>query len=146
MTDAIRPDHYKLIVRGKEIECIDVIEALGLGFHLGSALKYAWRLGRKHERFVEEIGKCRWYLDRWHEKVAGAANTTTTTALWYAMKRAPVHAAGVTIAHNHEQLAGNLRGLCMVAEQKPYPFDPFDPRPYMLELITLFDLEDQLCA
>ena len=58
--DLINPAHYK--VNG--LECIDVIEALGLNFHLATAFKYLWRAGRKGSA-VEDVKKARWYLDRW---------------------------------------------------------------------------------
>jgi hypothetical protein len=64
MSDAINPAHYKV----GSMECIDVIEALGLNFHLGSAFAYLWRAGRKTEDPHEDIRKCVWYLNRWLEK------------------------------------------------------------------------------
>lgn len=55
------PPHYK--VAG--VECLDVIEALGLGFNLGNALKYLWRAGRKDPaKLVEDLKKSRFYIDR----------------------------------------------------------------------------------
>jgi hypothetical protein len=55
------PSHYA--VNG--LECIDVIESLGLGFHLGNALKYLWRAGRKDKaKTVEDLKKARFYIDR----------------------------------------------------------------------------------
>lgn len=46
-------------------EAIKVIEAWGLGFHLGNTVKYLARAGRKHpERELEDLEKARWYLDR----------------------------------------------------------------------------------
>lgn len=45
------------------IECIDVIEALGLGYHLGNALKYLWRADHKANG-LEDLRKARWYIDR----------------------------------------------------------------------------------
>jgi hypothetical protein len=53
------PSHY---TRGG-IEAIDVIEAWGLGFHLGNALKYIARAGHKGDA-IEDLSKARWYLDR----------------------------------------------------------------------------------
>jgi hypothetical protein len=56
-----KPSHY--IVGG--FECLDVIEALGLGFNLGNVLKYVWRAGRKEPaKTVEDLRKARVYLDR----------------------------------------------------------------------------------
>ena len=45
------------------IEPIAVIEAWELGFHLGNAIKYIARAGRKGDR-LEDLKKARWYLDR----------------------------------------------------------------------------------
>ena len=52
------PPHYQ----GKGIESIDVIEAFGLGFHLGNVIKYVLRSSRKGG--LEDLKKARWYLDR----------------------------------------------------------------------------------
>ncbi len=55
------PPHYKL----GGIEAIDVIEAWGLGFCLGNAVKYVSRAGRKPGVDpVEDLKKARWYLER----------------------------------------------------------------------------------
>ena len=44
-------------------EAIKVIEAWGLGFHLGNALKYLSRADKKGTA-IEDLKKARWYLDR----------------------------------------------------------------------------------
>jgi hypothetical protein len=44
-------------------EAIKVIEAWGLGFHIGNVVKYLSRAGRKGA-LVEDLKKARWYLDR----------------------------------------------------------------------------------
>lgn len=55
------PAHYT----SGGIETIDVIEAWGLGFHLGNAVKYISRAGRKDPtKTVEDLKKARWYIDR----------------------------------------------------------------------------------
>lgn len=56
------PSHYG----GDSVyEAIKVIEAWGLGFCLGNAVKYIARAGKKNpERIVEDLQKARWYLDR----------------------------------------------------------------------------------
>lgn len=63
-------------------EAIKVIEAWLLGFHLGNAVKYIARAGKKGP-ILEDLEKARWYLDREisrikHEisliKVAGGAS------------------------------------------------------------------------
>lgn len=44
-------------------EAIKVIEAWGLGFHLGNTIKYIARAGKKDET-LQELKKAKWYLDR----------------------------------------------------------------------------------
>jgi len=61
------PAHYS-----GSIECIDVIEQLGLGFHLGNAMKYIWRAGKKGSA-TEDLKKARWYLDREIERLENAS-------------------------------------------------------------------------
>ncbi len=45
-------------------EAIKVIEAWGLGFCLGNAVKYISRAGVKSPDPLEDLRKARWYLDR----------------------------------------------------------------------------------
>lgn len=55
------PSHYQ----ANGIEVIDVIEAYGLGFHLGNAVKYILRNGRKDDTNpTEDLKKAAWYLNR----------------------------------------------------------------------------------
>jgi hypothetical protein len=56
------PGHYTFC----GIECIDVIEILGLlpGFCLGSAIKYIWRRDHKGSA-VEDLKKSVWYLNKY---------------------------------------------------------------------------------
>ena len=55
------PSHYTF---GK-IEVIDVLEDWELGFHLGNAVKYIARAGKKNpEKTVEDLKKAQWYLAR----------------------------------------------------------------------------------
>ena len=57
-----RPSHY---CEGRKYETIEVIEAWGLGFNLGNALKYISRAGRKDPKKTEEdLRKAVWYIDR----------------------------------------------------------------------------------
>ena len=58
--DPINPRHYA----GLTIEPIDVIEAWGLGFHLGNLVKYVARAGRKTPNPLEDLRKGLWYLER----------------------------------------------------------------------------------
>lgn len=56
------PSHY---AEGRKYEPIVVIEAWGLGFNLGNALKYISRAGRKDPAKTEEdLRKAVWYIDR----------------------------------------------------------------------------------
>jgi len=46
-------------------EPIKIIEALGLGFHTGNALKYLLRAGRKPgQEYRRDLEKAIWYLNR----------------------------------------------------------------------------------
>lgn len=55
-----RPEHYD-----NGIEAIDVIESNGLGFHLGNAVKYILRAGKKIGQDAEsDLGKAIWYIGR----------------------------------------------------------------------------------
>ena len=60
MTAVDHPDHYR---KDTGHEAIDVIEAWGLGFSLGNAVKYIARAGLKGDA-VEDLEKARWYIDR----------------------------------------------------------------------------------
>ena len=59
--DAINHPHY---YAGLAVEPINAIEAWELGFHLGHAVKYLARAGRKTSDCLEDLKKARWYLDR----------------------------------------------------------------------------------
>lgn len=61
MSDAINhPTYYG---GDTTYETIKVIEAWGLGFRLGNAVKYISRAEKKANR-LEDLKKARWYLDR----------------------------------------------------------------------------------
>lgn len=53
------PAHYK--VGG--VETIDFIEAKGLTYHLGNAVKYISRADHKGNR-LQDLQKAKWYIDR----------------------------------------------------------------------------------
>lgn len=63
------PSHY---AEGRRFEPIDVIEDWKLDFHLGNAVKYISRAGRKGDA-KEDIEKAVWYLNRWLERCGGAS-------------------------------------------------------------------------
>lgn len=55
------PSHYN----SGEIEVIDFIEDKELGFHLGNAVKYISRAGRKNPgKTIEDLRKAVWYINR----------------------------------------------------------------------------------
>ena len=58
-----KPAHY---TEGRDFEPLDVIEDWKLGFHLGNALKYIARCGRKDNN-VQDIKKAIEYLRRYCE-------------------------------------------------------------------------------
>lgn len=67
MADAINhPDHYG--GGDNPYEAIKVIDAWGLGFCLGNAIKYIARAGKKADA-LEDLRKAAWYLnheiERW---------------------------------------------------------------------------------
>ena len=66
-----RPSHY---AEGRLYEPIAVIEDWQLDYHLGNALKYISRAGRKLDT-LEDLKKAVWYLNRRIE-VVEAQNTT----------------------------------------------------------------------
>ena len=64
--DHINPSHYK---GDRAYEPIDVIEDWGLNYHLGNALKYIARNGRKPgEDPRQGLSKAIWYLERLSDK------------------------------------------------------------------------------
>jgi phosphatidylserine/phosphatidylglycerophosphate/cardiolipin synthase-like enzyme len=63
MTDAVNhPPHYG--GADNPYEAIKVIEAWGLGFCLGNAVKYISRAGKKTDPALQDLKKARWYIDR----------------------------------------------------------------------------------
>ena len=60
------PSHYTY---GK-IEVIEAIEAWGLNFHRGNAVKYIARAGKKnYANEVEDLEKAVWYINREIERL-----------------------------------------------------------------------------
>ena len=65
------PDHYN---HGK-IEVIDFIEDQHLGFHLGNAVKYISRAGRKDaNNTIEDLRKAVWYINRQIQRLERGEN------------------------------------------------------------------------
>lgn len=61
------PPHY---TEGRQFEPIDVIEDWALNYHVGNALKYISRAGRK-DSYEKDLKKAIWYLQREVDKVGG---------------------------------------------------------------------------
>lgn len=60
------PAHYT----DGNIEVIDFIEDKQLGYHLGNAVKYISRAGKKDpEKTAEDLRKAVWYLNRYIKKL-----------------------------------------------------------------------------
>ena len=54
------------------IETIDFIEAKKLPYHLGNAVKYISRAGKKEpEKTAEDLKKAVWYINRYISKLEG---------------------------------------------------------------------------
>ena len=65
------PDHYT----SGRIEVIDFIEDKELGFHLGNAVKYISRAGRKDaDKTVEDLRKAVWYINRQIQRLERVEN------------------------------------------------------------------------
>ena len=65
------PNHYN----SGRIEVIDFIEDKELGFHLGNAVKYISRAGRKNpDKTVEDLRKAVWYINRQIERLECVEN------------------------------------------------------------------------
>lgn len=66
MSSVNHPAHYN---SGK-IEVIEAIEDWKLCYHLGNAVKYVARAGRKDpEKEIEDLEKARWYIARKVERL-----------------------------------------------------------------------------
>lgn len=64
MDNVNHPSHYN---QGK-IEVIEFIEDQNLGMHLGNAIKYISRAGKKNpEKTTEDLKKAIWYINRFLE-------------------------------------------------------------------------------
>jgi len=59
-------------------ETIKVIEAWGLGFHTGNAVKYISRAGKNGDA-IQDLKKARWYLDREINRLTAARVEAATS-------------------------------------------------------------------
>lgn len=67
--DAVNhPSHYT----DGGIETIDFIEAKKLPYHLGNAIKYISRAGKKDQnKTIEDLQKAVWYIERYIKVLEG---------------------------------------------------------------------------
>lgn len=70
--DAVNhPSHYT----DSEIEVIDYIEDKNFSYHLGNAVKYISRAGKKNpDKEVEDLKKAIWYIKRHIKNISGGDN------------------------------------------------------------------------
>ena len=69
MNDAVNhPSHYT----DGGIETIDFIEAKKMPYHLGNAVKYISRAGKKDQnKTIEDLQKAVWYIERYIKVLEG---------------------------------------------------------------------------
>lgn len=67
------PPHYT----GGKVECIEVLEQLGLDFRLSNVIKYIWR--HREKGGVKDLRKALWYLERYIERDADVPQIPATT-------------------------------------------------------------------
>jgi len=53
------PDHYTMA----RAECIEIIQDLGLGYHVATAMKYLWRCNFKGNK-KQDLEKAKWFIER----------------------------------------------------------------------------------
>lgn len=69
------PSHYT----DGNIEVIDFIEDKKLGFHLGNAIKYICRAGKKDPaKTTEDLNKAVWYIRRYIQTYGGTDNESNS--------------------------------------------------------------------
>ena len=62
LDDMFHPHHYG---GNKTYEVIKVLEAWNIDFHLGNAIKYIYRSGKKNvETEIKDLEKAKWYIQR----------------------------------------------------------------------------------
>lgn len=127
MTDMINhPPHYC----AGGLEVIDIIEAYGLGYHLGNAVKYILRAGRKFDDPRQDVAKAIWYVDRGgviNAPLAGARSCN------------PVPPSVIAAAFGLSQHLAQALGLIL----QPYP-TKFDMPDVAAELRFALEMLDEV--
>ena len=103
-------------------EAIKVIEAWGLGFHLGNSVKYIARAGKKGDDYIqqelggkhtlEDLQKAQWCLQRRIERLGGAPEEKRNIS--GAIELLRVAASELVMAAEHAESTGDA----YVAENK----------------------------
>ena len=72
------PNHYG--GKNNPYEAIKITEAYNLNFHLGNAIKYILRAGKKHNASpTQDLEKAVWYLERHLENLIKEQNADTNS-------------------------------------------------------------------
>jgi hypothetical protein len=66
MNEVDHPKHYNTHPSG--VECVSIAEHYN--FNIGNAIKYLWRAGLKNEKYIEDLQKAAWYINREIERVS----------------------------------------------------------------------------
>lgn len=131
MKDLINhPPHYQ---GTGGLEAIEVIERYGLGYHLGNAVKYLLRAGKKGEA-EDDLKKARWYLRRWVDLyVEGKADEPMADddVLDWHDPPAIADAFGLSGPHSAAAIA--------VLEAAAFAFEDVGPGEVILEAIDRLD-------
>lgn len=61
--EQIKPDYYKLNIKGIECDFFDVIDAMRLSFPLGMAFKY-FRIKGDWKKRISDLEKCKVCIDK----------------------------------------------------------------------------------
>ena len=79
------PNHYGGV--DNPYEAIKVIEAWDLDFHLGNAVKYISRAGKKQQdKELEDLLKAKWYLDRKIQNLKSGGGVVSEEIISYICK------------------------------------------------------------
>ncbi len=64
-SEQVVPKYYKMVIKGVELDTLDIIQALDLPFEPANALKYIVRAGKKTKDSRDDIEKAIEYLTRY---------------------------------------------------------------------------------
>ena len=126
------PTHYNT---GK-IEVIEIIEDQRLGFHLGNAVKYILRAGKKDPtKTIEDLQKAKWYLERKTELLKAERETRDPTRPNDMNPRADLKEFFNRLSHDVVQAINELPGSA----------DPENESALIMTVDDLSNAVDQIC-